>query len=183
MVKCIVCGTVKQILTVFIVYRLPGERFCSYLLCSRSLERFFRYLSCPGSRERDFVAIYRVRAHFDDIPLSLGSRCCRYLQCSPAGTGWSGQRGWHQMGGCGGSSHEQTRAIEAIGPSELTSGIQQKSMPKHNTSNNGFGPSSWPVLFNKKSMPKHMCFSNESGTRPHGSASQQKKHAKTYVFY
>ena len=90
----------------------PWRDFVVFMVFPLLGERFSRYLSCPGSWERDLVAIYSVRAHCDDIRLSLGSRCCRYLQCSPVGTGWSGQGGWHQM------LHKS---------SEPTSGIQQKN--------------------------------------------------------
>jgi len=75
-----------------------GSRFCRYLWCSRSFwwsqdklgkqivwlfKMFALILVISGyAWSADFVVIYSVRAHFDDLMISLGSRLCRYLWCS-----------------------------------------------------------------------------------------------------
>jgi len=93
----------RKTLLVFTVFplpgkRFPGERFCRYLRCSRSLEKDFVCIyGVPAPRKeiswRDFVGIYGVPAPLRKI-LSVfavfplpgkrfpGERFCLYLRCS-----------------------------------------------------------------------------------------------------
>ena len=73
MVKCIVFGTAVHNVSLFTVFPFPGERFCWYLRCSRSLEK-------------DVVGIYGVPAPLRKILLVFtvfplpGTRLCRFCK-------------------------------------------------------------------------------------------------------
>ena len=94
---------------------------------------------------------------------------------------------------------------------DLTGCRRQRSDPKHIVLPTKVERALTGVLVNKKNMPKHICFTNESGTCPHGTQaktirpspsttrahnkkncktlktdrwhSTKQKHAETYVYY